>query len=117
MNTVTQIVGGLLIAIGVIAYVATGFASLTALLPALLGLIILLLGLAAARTNVGHHALHAALVIALLGALGSLGRVGGVADGDAAAITSLVTVLVCAAYIGFGVRSFIAARKARQASA
>lgn len=115
MNTVTQIVGGLLIAIGVIAYVVTEFASLTALLPALLGLIILLLGLAAAK--VGHHALHAALVIALLGALGSLGRIGGVADGDAAAITSLVTVLVCVVYIGLGVRSFIAARKARQASA
>ncbi|MGQ0679392.1 MAG: hypothetical protein ACT4OM_07035 [Actinomycetota bacterium] len=111
MNRVTHIVGGLLIAVGVTAYVATGFASPTALLPALLGIVIGALGLAAGR--VGHHAIHAALVIALLGALGSLGRVGGAAQGDAAAITSLVTVLVCAVYIGLGVRSFIAARRAR----
>jgi hypothetical protein len=117
MTKVTQIVGAVLVVVGVVAYVATGFASVTALLPALLGLVIGGLGLLAPRLQAGQHAIHAALVVALLGALGSLQPLGGLADGDAAAITSLVTVLVCAVYLALGVRSFIAARRARQRSA
>ena len=114
MAKVTQIVGLVLIAVGVIAYVATGFASVTALLPAALGVVVGVLGLVAARTEGGHHAIHAALVVALLGALGSLRPTGGLADGEPAAITSVVTIIVCAVYIALGVRSFVAARKERE---
>jgi uncharacterized membrane protein len=114
MAKVTQIVGAVLIAVGVIAYVLTDFASVTALLPALLGLVIGVLGLVATRIEAGQHAIHAALVVALLGLLGSLQPLGGLADGEPAAITSLVTVLVCAAYLALGVRSFLNARRARQ---
>lgn len=117
MAKVTQAVGAVLIVVGVIAYVATGFASWTALLPSVLGLLIAALGVAGDRTPAGHHAIHAALALALLGALGSLPRVDGIADGEGAAVTSLVTVLVCAAYIAFGVRSFVAARRARESAA
>ena len=117
MAKITQIVGLVLIVVGLVAYAATGFASVTALLPALLGLVIGVLGLVAPRAEWGHHAIHAALVIALLGALGSLQPIGGLADGEAAAITSLVTVLVCAVYIALGVRSFVNARRARQSQA
>lgn len=116
MTTVTQIVGAVLIALGVIAYVATAFASVTALFPALLGLVLLVLGLVARRASAHQHAIHAALVVALLGALGSLQPIGGLADAEAAAITSLVTILVCVVYIALGVRSFVAARKARERS-
>jgi hypothetical protein len=114
MVRVTRIVGVVLIAIGVVAYVVTDFASPTALLPALLGVLIVALGVVAGRIAAGHHAIHAALALALLGGLASLGTVGGIADGDTAAITSLLTVLVCAVYVALGVRSFVAARKARQ---
>jgi hypothetical protein len=117
MAKVTQLVGAVLVAIGVIAYVATDFASVTALLPALLGLVIAVLGVVAARAEAGRHAIHAALALALLGALGSLPRLGGLADGDGAAITALLTVLVCAVYVALGVRSFVAARRARQDAA
>lgn len=116
MAKVTQVVGVLLIVIGVMGYVATDAAHWTALLPAILGLVIAVLGLLADRTDGGHHAIHAALVIALLGALGALPRVGGLADGNAAAIASLATVLVCAAFIVLGVRSFVAARRDRQSA-
>jgi uncharacterized membrane protein len=111
MAKVTQLVGAILVAVGVVAYVATGFASVTALLPSLLGLVIGVLGIVAARTDAGQHAVHAALVVALLGLLGSLRPLGGLADADAAAITSLVTVLVLAVHLALGVRSFVIARR------
>jgi uncharacterized membrane protein len=113
MAKVTQLVGATLVVVGVVAYVATGFASVTALLPSLLGLVIAVLGVVAARVDAGQHAIHAALVVALLGLLGSLQPLGGLADAEPAAITSLVTVLVLAAYLAFGVRSFVSARRDR----
>ena len=113
MAKVTQFVGAILVVVGVVAYVATGFASVTALLPSLLGLIIGVLGIVATRIDAGRHAIHAALVVALLGLLGSLQPIGGLADAEPAAITSLVTVLVLAVYLGLGVRSFVRARRAR----
>lgn len=114
MTSVTQIVGAVLIVLGVVAYVATGFASWTALIPSVLGLVLLILGLVARRASAHQHAIHAALVVALLGALGSLQPLGGLPDAEPAAITSLLTILVCVVYIALGVRSFIAARKARE---
>jgi hypothetical protein len=113
MAKMTQLVGAILVAVGVVAYVATGFASVTALLPSLLGLVIGVLGIIATRIDAGQHAIHAALVIALLGMLGSLQPLGGLADAEPAAITSLVTVLVLAVYLALGVRSFVQARRAR----
>lgn len=117
MARVTQLVGAVLVVIGVVAYVATDFASPTALLPAVVGVVIGVLGVVATRIEAGQHAIHAALAVALLAALASLPRVGGVGDGDAAAITSLLTVLACAAYVALGVRSFVAARRSRQDTA
>jgi hypothetical protein len=114
MANVTSIVGVLLLLIGVGGYVVTEGAHITALLPAALGLVILILGIVAGRIEAGQHAIHAALALALLGGLGALPRAFGVADGGAAAIASLLTVIVVVVYVGLGVRSFIAARKARQ---
>jgi hypothetical protein len=114
MATTTQIVGGILVAVGLVGYFATDGAHATALLPAVLGLVILVLGIVAARIAAGQHAIHAALVVALLGGLGALPRAAGVADGGAAAIASLVTVVVALVYVGLGVRSFVAARRARE---
>jgi hypothetical protein len=116
MTKVTQISGAVLIAVGVVAYVATGFASITALLPAVLGLVLGALGLLAQRIEASQHAIHAALVLALLGALGSLRPISGLPDAEPAAITSLATIVVCAVYVALGVRSFISARKARRTS-
>jgi uncharacterized membrane protein len=113
MAKVTQLVGAILVAVGVVAYVATGFASVTALLPSVLGLVIGVLGIVATRIDAGQHAIHAALVVALLGLLGSLQPLGGLADADPAAITSLVSVLVLAVYLALGVRSFMSARRGR----
>ena len=118
MTTVTRAVGAVLIALGVLAYVGTGFASLTALILAALGLVILVLGALASREALHRHMIHAALAVALLGLIGSIPTAAQLLTGaerPAASIVALFTVLVCAAYLGMGIRSFVAARRATDA--
>lgn len=118
MTTVTRTVGAVLIALGVLAYVGTGFASPTALVRAVLGLVILVLGVLASREALHRHMIYAALVVALLGLIGSIPAAAELLTGaerPVASIVSLVTALVCAGYLGMGIRSFVAARRATEA--
>jgi hypothetical protein len=123
MPTTAIITGAVLILTGVVGYVATDGVSPTALLPALLGLVLAVLGVVAQRSEgARRQAMHAAVLVALLGALGSLPQflqlgdaLSGTADRPAAAYAGTVTVLVCAVFVALGVRSFIAARRSRPA--
>lgn len=125
MTTITRALGLTLIAVGVVGYITTGSDSITALIPAALGVVILVLGLLAARPALHQHAIHGALVVALLGALGTLMNVvelpallgGGDVERPGAVIAATITFLLCVAYIVAGVRSFRAARRARETSA
>lgn len=116
MTNLTRAAGATLIVVGVVAYVATAAASPTALAPAVVGLPVLVLGLLAGRETVHRHMIHAALVVALLGALGTLPMVFDLLTGDtgAAQVTSTVTAVICLTYVALGVRSFVAARRARE---
>lgn len=123
MTKLTLWIGGLLVATGVIAYIVTAAASVTALIPAFVGILLVVAGLIARKPDLHRHAIHAALVIALLGALGSLSRVvklGEVFDGTsevpAAIIVSTIMFVLLVIYVVAGVRSFIAARRAREDS-
>lgn len=125
MTTITRALGLVLIAVGVVSYFATGSDSITAFIPAALGLVILVLGLLAARPALHQHAIHGALVVALLGALGTLMNVvelpalltGGDVERPGAVVAATITFLLCTAYIVAGIRSFRAARRARETSA
>jgi hypothetical protein len=108
MVLLTRVTGGLLVVVGLVGYVATDAASVTALLPTVLGLPILGLGLWAGNEERRRTAIHAALVVALLGLLGTLMNV---VERPTAVIVSSITALVCAVYLGIGVRSFVAARR------
>ncbi len=118
MPRLTLIAGGLLLAVGIIGYVATSFASMTALIPSVVGVLLLISGaIAKKNTKLG---VHIALVIALLGALGmimplmNLGALfAGESENPGAVISALITVIVLVVYIVLGVRSFIAARRWR----
>jgi hypothetical protein len=117
-------IGGLLVATGVIAYIASAAASVTALIPAFVGILLVVAGLIARNPNAHRHAIHAALVIALVGALGSLMNVAkigdlfaGTAERPAAIIVSAIMLVLLLVYVVAGVRSFIAARRARDAGA
>ena len=124
MTSLTRALGVALVVVGVIAFFATGSDSPTALIPAALGVVLLVLGILAGRENLHRHAIHAALVVALLGALGTLMNLaelpalltGGDVERPAAVIASTVTFVLCVGYIVVGVRSFIAARRSREAA-
>lgn len=120
MTRLTTIVGGLLVITGVLAFVLTATSSITALIPAFVGGLILICAAVASRPSLHRHGIHAALVVALLGALGSVMNVvkvgqlfTGAAERPAAIITSLILFVLCVAYVVIGVRSFVVARKAR----
>lgn len=121
MTAVTLVVGAVLTIAGVIGYAVTGFESATALIPSFVGLLMLIAGIIARNVNARRHAIHAALVIALLGALGSLRNVAaigdvfdGTADRPAAIILSTLMFVVLIGYLVLGIRSFIQARRDRQ---
>lgn len=122
MTTVTRGTGIALIVVGVVAYFATDRASWTALLPAILGAVVLALGIAAGKEHLRKHMIHAALAVSLLGFLGTVPRAlplltGGDVELPVAAWASLLTAVLTLAYVVLGVRSFVAARRAESVTA
>jgi hypothetical protein len=111
MTTITLAVGAVLTVLGIAGYALTGAASPTALIPSLVGVLILACGVLARQEKLRKHAIHAALAVALLGALGSLMNVvkigqvfAGTAERPTAIIVSTVMFVVLIGYIGWGVR-------------
>lgn len=122
MPATTRAVGIILIIVGVVAFVAAGADSPTALIPAALGLVLLALGYVGNRENARRHAMHAAMLVALLGIAGTAMNLGdmpqlfnGEAERPLAIIASLVTAVVLLVYLVLGIRSFIAARQSSTA--
>jgi hypothetical protein len=120
----TIALGVALIVLGLGGYVLTGAASLTALIPAAFGVLITLAGVLARNDRMRMHAMHAAVLVALLGFLGSVRgalAIGSVLDGTAARPAAVVSqtamALLTLGYVVIAVRSFIQARRARRAAA
>jgi hypothetical protein len=118
---VTIVFGVLLILVGVVSYLIHPF-SFTALIPALVGVLLASFGAVALNPGARKHSMHAAVVVGLLGFLAAAGRlIGAVASGKTPsplAATSLgLMALLCGIFVVLCVRSFIAARRARQAAA
>lgn len=122
MPRITIGLGAILIVVGVVAYIATAFASWTALLPAVLGAVLVACGLIGLkRRKIG---IHIALAMALLGLLGT-GRdmlhFGALIVGDlerpAAATTGMITFGLLAAYLILAARSFVTTRRWENAGA
>ena len=117
MPLITRYFGLILIVLGIGSYVGTGRASVTALIPALFGAILVVCALVARNEAARKHAMHAAVAVGLIGALASLGRgVPAALSGGAArpaVLSQLVMGVLLLIYVGLGVQSFIAARKAR----
>lgn len=118
MPSTTIALGVALIVLGLAGYFLTGAASLTALIPAAFGVVIALAGLIARDPGKRKHAMHAAVIVALLGFLGSIRgllQVGdlfaGTAARPAAVASQAVMALLTLGYIVMAVRSFIAARR------
>jgi hypothetical protein len=96
--------------------------SLTALIPAVFGVVLALTGVVARDERKRKHAMHAAVVVALLGFLGSIRgllQIGAVFDGTAARPAAVVSQSIMAVltlgYIVMAVQSFVKARASRRA--
>lgn len=124
MPKITINIGVLLIALGIASYFLTGMASATALIPSFFGLAFIGLGALAKRSeSMRKHSMHAALLLAVLGLGGSFGgliQMLGSITGEAperfgAAAGQSVMAILMIWFIITGIRSFIAARKEREA--
>ncbi|MEM9187788.1 MAG: hypothetical protein AAGF12_01330 [Myxococcota bacterium] len=124
MAKTTIIFGGALIALGLVSYFGTGMASVTALIPAFAGIPFCLLGVVALKESLRKHAIHVALLLALVGGLGSAGMgfpklvtmiTGGEVARPQAVIVQSIMGVILIVYVAMGIKSFIDARKARAA--
>jgi hypothetical protein len=123
MAKLTIVVANILILMGVGGYVASNMVSMTALIPAFIGVPMEILGVLALSEARRKHAMHGAVLLALIGFLGSvpgLLKIGALMAGEAerplAVAMQTAMAILLAIYIALCVRSFIAARKARLAA-
>ena len=111
--------GRLLVAVGIIGYgygLYAGNASLTAMIPAVFGVILMLLGhLSNAKESLRKHLMHAAVLIAAIGAFLPFFRlVTKISElsVSAAVISQVAMSVICLAFVVIAVQSFIGARRA-----
>ena len=111
--------------LGLVSYFVTDRVSVTALIPAFFGIVLLILGVIMRDEGKAKHAGHAAAMVALLGLLGSARGVpkalqvmqGGEVERPEAAIAQGIMAVACLIFLALGVKSFRDARKAREAAA
>ena len=111
--------GVILIALGIVGYVATGASSPTALIPSFIGLLLAATGAIARNPAKRKHAMHAAAAIGLIGFAGAargLSKIGAVLSGEpverpAAVVSQSVMAVLCLLFVILCVRSFINARR------
>jgi len=124
MSKISMLFGAFLIIVGVAGYYLTGATSVTALIPAFIGIALALLGSFARKENLRKHVMHAAAMVGLIGILGTargiVGLLTELASGEPvrpAFISMTITFLLCTAFVALCVRSFIQARKQRETPA
>jgi len=108
------------ILLGLGGFVLTGSTHKTALIPCAFGVLFVLFGLLAFKEKLRKHAMHAAVLVALLAFVGTAKALAhlpdlfrGTAEKPAAVITQAVNAFLSLGFIILAVRSFIQARRAR----
>lgn len=109
--------GRVLVLIGIIGYAFgyyNGYASPTALIPAVFGAVLMILGyVARAKDNLRKHLMHVAVIIGLLGFLASAGRLLSKITEismSAAVVSQIAMAAVCLIFVLVCVKSFMNAR-------
>ena len=122
MPRITVVFSLVYIALGLGGFFLTGAVHKTALIPAVIGAVLLVLGLLGRNEKLRMHVMHAALLVGLLAFLAtasSLLKLPSAIDGTAArpgaVYAQAATAVLSLVYLAYGVRSFIAARRARAA--
>jgi len=124
MAPITVVMGVALVGVGLVGFIATGSSHPTALIPAGLGLIFIILGVLAFKDNLRKHTMHAAAALGLL-AFGFTAYMGlpklitmlngGAVERPVAVVSQVTTAALCLVYVALCVNSFIAARRRRGA--
>lgn len=125
MGMFTIVCGQVLVLLGVIAYVVSDMVSLTALIPTVFGIILTLCGALALKEGFRMHAMHAAVLIALLGLFGSINGIPGaiavlqgeVVERPIAKVAQAIMAITLMVYLVTAIRSFVQARIARKSAA
>jgi hypothetical protein len=121
MARTTIVFALILIALGVVSYVGTAAQSVTALIPAFFGAVLGLLGWVGLNERYRKHALHAAVVVGVVGFLGAARGLPGLldwmsgtqVDRPVAVVAQSAMAVLMAVYVGLCLKSFADARRAR----
>lgn len=121
MAKLSIVFGLILIVIGLVSYFGISNESVTALIPAFLGLPVLILGFLALNEKYLKHSMHAVAVLMLLGFAGTVSglikffrMISGEAFDRPSAITiQAIMAVLCLIFLIFAIKSFIDARRKR----
>ena len=103
----TSLCGGLLIALGIVVTIVSDSGSVTSLIPAFIGALLLVLGvMAAKKPDLGHHLMHAMATVALLAVIGSLGSLIGRGSTGWALFSQLATIGIAGFLVANSVKAF-----------
>lgn len=116
MYRVTILFGVLLGITGIVGFYQTGAKHMTALIPAFIGIPLFVCGIIAAKEAMRMMAMHIAILIGLVGFIGAVTTLFKADQEMAAIVSKSITSALCATFVGLCVRSFIQARKAREAA-
>lgn len=117
MPRLSTLCGSLLLLVGIVGYIyglSTGGGSITALIPAFFGIVMVILGAAAgAKPELSKHLMHGSVLVALLGfiavAVRLIPRLSGI-EMSAAVLSQLAMGIICLVFVLLAIRSFAAAR-------
>jgi hypothetical protein len=123
LATTTIGFGIVLIVLGLGGYFGTDMVSVTALIPAAFGLLLVLFGALARDDKRRKMAMHIAVTVGLLGFLGTVSGLfqlpallsGGVVQRPGAVVSKSIMAVLMAVYVAMCVKSFIDARRKRAA--
>ena len=108
--------GAALIVLGVVVSIASDSSSVTSLLPAILGVVFIVLGLVArAKPDIAHHLMHGAAALAVLAVLGSIGSALGRGSTGWALFAQMATAVIAGVFLWQAVQSFRSVRQDRRA--
>jgi fluoride ion exporter CrcB/FEX len=113
--------GIVLIVLGIGGYFGSDRVSVTALIPAAFGLLLVIFGALARDDKRRKMAMHIAVTVGLLGFLGTVSGLfklpallsGGVVERPGAVVSKSIMAVLMAVYVGMCVKSFIDARRRR----
>ena len=118
MIPITIVIGLLLNIVGLVGFFGTGAIHYTALIPCILGLILILCGIIARTPKLHMHVMHVAVLVGILGfgatisafaKLPSVLKYAG-AENENASIAKMATAALCGIFVFLCVRSFVVAR-------